>query len=64
MISLDVKSLYTNVPRKEAKDKALRKLYEQDEPASIARKNQELTVEHGSWSSPLQMHSNMVRSER
>ena len=64
MISLDVKSLYRNVPRKEAKDKALRNLYEQNEPAPIARKNQEETVEHGSWSSPLQMHSNMVRSER
>ena len=38
MISLDVKSLYTNVPLKEAIDIALRKLYEQDEPPSVARK--------------------------
>ena len=38
LISLDVKSLYTNVPLKEAIDIALRKLYEQDEPSSIARK--------------------------
>ena len=38
LISLDVKSLYTNVPVKEAIDIALRKLYEQDEPPSIARK--------------------------
>ena len=38
LISLDVKSLYTNVPLKEAIDIALRKLYEQDEPRSIARK--------------------------
>ena len=38
MISLDVKSLYTNVPLKEAIDIALRKLYEQYEPPSIARK--------------------------
>ena len=38
LISLDVKSLYTNVPLKEAIDIALRKLYEQDEPPSIARK--------------------------
>ena len=38
MISLDVKSLYTNLPLKEALDIALRKLYEQDEPTSIARK--------------------------
>ena len=38
LISLDVKSLYTNVPLKEAKDIALRKLYEQVEPPSIARK--------------------------
>ena len=38
LISLDVKSLYTNDPLKEAIDIALRKLYEQDEPPSIARK--------------------------
>ena len=38
LISLDVKSLYTNVPLKEAIDIALRKLHEQDEPPSIARK--------------------------
>ena len=38
LISLDVKSLYTNVALKEAIDIALRKLYEQDEPPSIARK--------------------------
>ena len=38
LISLDVKSLYTNVPPKEAIDIALRKLCEQDEPHSIARK--------------------------
>ena len=37
LISLDVKSLYTNVPLKDAIDIALRKLYEQDEPPSIAR---------------------------
>ena len=38
LISLDVKCLYTNVPLKEAIDIALRKLYEQDETPSIARK--------------------------
>ncbi|XP_063727458.1 uncharacterized protein LOC134855008 [Symsagittifera roscoffensis] len=38
LISLDVKSLYTKVPLKEAIDIALRKLYEQVEPPSIARK--------------------------
>ena len=38
LISLVVMSLYTNVPLKEAIDIALRKLYEQDEPPSIARK--------------------------
>ena len=38
LLSLDVKSLYTNVPLKEAIDIALRKLYDQDEPPSIARK--------------------------
>ena len=38
LISLDVKSLYTNVPLKEAIDIVLRKLYGQDEPPSIARK--------------------------
>ena len=38
LISLDMKSLVTNVLLKEAKDIALRKLYEQDEPPSIARK--------------------------
>ena len=37
-ISLDVKSLFTNVPLKEAIDIALRKLYKQYEPPSIARK--------------------------
>ena len=35
LISLDAKSLYTNVPFKEAIDIALRKLYEKDEPPSI-----------------------------
>ena len=39
-----VKSLYTNIPLKEARDIALRKLYEQDEPPSIARK----TAKHDS----------------
>ena len=38
LISLDAKSLYTIVPLKEATGIALRKLYEQDEPPSIARK--------------------------
>ena len=38
LISLHVKNLYTNIPLKKAKDVALRKLYEQDEPPSIARK--------------------------
>ena len=38
LISLDVKSLYKNVPLKEAIDIALRKLYERDEPPSIAKK--------------------------
>ena len=33
-----MKSLYTNVPLKEAIDIALRKLYEEDEPPSIGRK--------------------------
>ena len=33
-----MKSLYTNVPLKEAIDIALGKLYEQDEPPSIAKK--------------------------
>ena len=45
LISIDVKSLYKNVPLKEAIDIALRKLYEQDEPPS---ENHEETVEHGS----------------
>ena len=38
LISLDVKSLYTNVPPKEAIDIALRKMYEQYETPSVARK--------------------------
>ena len=38
VISLDVKSLLTKVPLEETKDIALRKLYEQDEPPSIAGK--------------------------
>ena len=38
LISLDVKSLYTNVPLEEAIDIALGKLYEQGEPPSMARK--------------------------
>ena len=37
-VSLNVKSFYTNVAIKDAIDIALRKLYEQDEPPSIARK--------------------------
>ena len=44
LICLDVKSLYTKVPLKEAKDIALRKLYEQDEPPSIARKTMKRLV--------------------
>ena len=38
LISSIVKSLYSKVPLKQAIDTALRKLYEQDEPPSIARK--------------------------
>ena len=38
LISPYLKSLYTNIPLKEAIHFALRKLYEQDEPLSIARK--------------------------
>ena len=38
LISPDVTSLYTNIPPKEAMEMALTKLYEQDEPPSIARK--------------------------
>ena len=38
LISQDVKSLYKNVPLKEAIDIALRKLYEPDEPPSTDRK--------------------------
>ena len=37
IISLDVKSLYTNVPLKEAIDIALRKLYGQTSPPKLAR---------------------------
>ena len=44
LISLDVKSLYTNVPLKEAIHIALRKLYEQDEPPSIARKTMKIPL--------------------
>ena len=38
IISLDVKSLYTNVPLKEAVEIALRRLYEQVNPAETSRK--------------------------
>ena len=38
VISLALKSLYTNAPLNEVTDIALRKLYEQDEPPSNARK--------------------------
>ena len=38
LISLDMKSLVANVPLKETKDIALRKLYDQDEQPSIIRK--------------------------
>ena len=41
MISLDLKSLYTNVPRKKAIDIALIELQEQDEPLSIGSKTME-----------------------
>ena len=37
IISLDVKSLYTNVPLKEAVEIALRKLYEQVNPPETSR---------------------------
>ena len=38
IISLDVKSLYTNVPLKEANEIALRRLYEQVNPPETSRK--------------------------
>ena len=38
IISLDVKSLYTNVPLKEAVEIALRRLYEQVNPLKLSRK--------------------------
>ena len=38
IISLDVKSLYTNVPLKEAVEIAPRRLYEQVNPPEISRK--------------------------
>ena len=38
LLSLDMKSLYTNVPLNEAIDMALRKLYKQGESPSTARK--------------------------
>ena len=38
IISLDVKSLYTNVPLKEAVEIALRRLYEQINPPETSRK--------------------------
>ena len=37
IISLDVKSLYTNVSLKEATDFALQKLYSQDSPPEIGK---------------------------
>ena len=37
VISLDVKSLFTKIPLKEAIDIAPRKFFERDEPPSIAR---------------------------
>ena len=37
IISLDVKSLYTNVPLKEAIEIALQKLYNQESPPEIQR---------------------------
>ena len=37
IISLDVKSLYTNVPLKEAIEIALQKLYSQESPPEIQR---------------------------
>ena len=38
IISLGVKSLYMNVPLKEAIDKAVRKLYEQEKPPAMGKK--------------------------
>ena len=38
IISLDVKSLYTNVPLEEAVEKALRRLYEQVNPPETSSK--------------------------
>ena len=38
IISLDVKSLYTNVPLREAVEIALRRLYEQVNPSELSRK--------------------------
>ena len=48
IISLDVKSLYTNVPLKEAVEIALRRLYEQVNPPETSRKTMKKTTEFGS----------------
>ena len=40
--SVDIKSLYINVPLRETIDIALRKLYEQEKPPDIVRKTMKL----------------------
>ena len=57
MISLDVKSLYKNVLLKEAINIAVRKLYEQVEPQSLARKTMKRLL-HMAVS---QIHSNTIK---
>ena len=47
LISLDVKSLYTNVPLKEAIERALRRLYLQVNPPEKSRKNMKKNIEVG-----------------
>ena len=48
IISLDVKSLYTNVKLKEAVELDLSRLYEQINPAELFSQNYEKTAKFGS----------------
>ena len=61
MLSLVVKSWSTNVPLNEVKDVALRKLHEQDEPPSVARKTMKKLLNMAVSEVHFKYNENMLR---
>ena len=55
MISFDLKSLYTNVPLKEAIEIAIQKLFSQESPPKIQRVTMKKAFEYGGQQSVFQV---------